>query len=842
MSRRNAKAPAKRTVKAEIPTEVRARQALDSAHFRDAIDLYKLLLKQENRAEWREDLALAYAGRAKELMDKKMFKEALVIWRNRAEICGKPLFDTDYLRCLQQTSGLNEAIKHYAQADLSGLSGEALAEIDTCLAAAALCADEAALSLLNGEHPLRRHRATALAAFDSYSRGDFAAMDEQLRAIPFRSPYRDLRPILKALALLAASPPNLRQAQETIQRLAPHSPFDKLVEIVRIAALADGEWLKASGELDSDSQKMLLDIKGCPPERMPALRDLAAIKDPKDAAPQIKALLRHAHVLPTSTAQWCLELMAFAPPLLKDYEAKFGKITEFDRLRLYAINHELQDEIDDANRYWEKLVRQLTSASRQHPNPNAERQAIQAALILRRMAQHEEKMDDEDRDDAQLFKWLESSLELDIDDRPTYVKLIQRYRQANNLKQARHWLELALARFPEAPEILLEAVETALASDAFKKAVAQAKRLLELDPINTRVRSLISHALLSHARKKIRAKNFPGAIKELDEAEEWLISATDRAQAKLLHGLCDLLDGLPSTRLSQAMAALGGGLMGEFYLLLELAHINRAPKEVLGLAKIKLAPTATPQEVIRLAQALPSMKESGKRLGTAFDSLRAKLVSAAKGDFSATELIEICESFSKVDAVEIQIKFAEAGMKRWPDRPIFVLYYATAKEKKQKFLPMEDSDAIDRAMVLAGEQGDRPTELRLKELSRRHGNPFGAFNPFGDDFDDDDTCDCPDCRRRRGEIPDAESNVDDMFEQPDGMLDGEAIGMLRAMIAIAGPQAVISLCETLVPADIMKAMKSQAKGNKKMLAEILIDAMEELAKRLPPRPSPKSRK
>jgi hypothetical protein len=58
---------------------------------------------------------------------------------------------------------------------------------------------ESALAHLAADCPLLRHRGAALAAISACCRGDRTELDERLRAIPFSSPYRDLRFILKAL-------------------------------------------------------------------------------------------------------------------------------------------------------------------------------------------------------------------------------------------------------------------------------------------------------------------------------------------------------------------------------------------------------------------------------------------------------------------------------------------------------------------------------------------------------------------------------------------------------------------------------------------------------------------
>ena len=75
-------------------------------------------------------------------------------------------------------------------------------ELEAHLAATVLTAPDKSLPGLPADSPMLRHRMAALGALAAYHRGDFTALGEQLQAIPFRSPYSDLKTALKALALL----------------------------------------------------------------------------------------------------------------------------------------------------------------------------------------------------------------------------------------------------------------------------------------------------------------------------------------------------------------------------------------------------------------------------------------------------------------------------------------------------------------------------------------------------------------------------------------------------------------------------------------------------------------
>ena len=61
---------------------IRAAEALQQGRFKDAIELFKPLVRQDPRPEWKESLADAYCGRARALAAKGMLKEAAIVLEN----------------------------------------------------------------------------------------------------------------------------------------------------------------------------------------------------------------------------------------------------------------------------------------------------------------------------------------------------------------------------------------------------------------------------------------------------------------------------------------------------------------------------------------------------------------------------------------------------------------------------------------------------------------------------------------------------------------------------------------------------------------------------------------
>ena len=85
-------------------------EALRLGRTKEAVELYKQLLKQEARPEWRDALADAYLGRAKALFAKGLFKETEIVLGNAAALDGavkEPLF---LISCLVRQGQLDKAL------------------------------------------------------------------------------------------------------------------------------------------------------------------------------------------------------------------------------------------------------------------------------------------------------------------------------------------------------------------------------------------------------------------------------------------------------------------------------------------------------------------------------------------------------------------------------------------------------------------------------------------------------------------------------------------------------------------------------------------------------------
>ena len=78
----------------------RGAEALRLGRFKEAVEIFKQLARQDPRPEWADRLADAYAGRAHALADKEMFKEAAMVLENTLAADGTLREPVLYLSCL----------------------------------------------------------------------------------------------------------------------------------------------------------------------------------------------------------------------------------------------------------------------------------------------------------------------------------------------------------------------------------------------------------------------------------------------------------------------------------------------------------------------------------------------------------------------------------------------------------------------------------------------------------------------------------------------------------------------------------------------------------------------
>jgi tetratricopeptide (TPR) repeat protein len=635
-----------------------------------------------------------------------------------------------YPAWLLQSGAVTEVVRHYQQRlgkTGPGSEDAELLALEAQLAPHLLSASPAVLAQFPAESPLLRHRETARAALEAYAGGDPQAA-AAIKAISYRSPYRDLGQILKAMLALTEDPASARTA---LDRLPAGSPFTPLADTARTALLPLGSpWLKrVFGLAGAEQRRMALALKGFPAKWDGLLGELARIGG--DAPALLNTLLRYRTTLPAETVRpLCWRLSIHHPDGIKPCQQAFGRPQQFEEMRLQALRWEQKNYGGDATDTWLE-AKALLSRGKQD-------QDLRIALILRHLADLAPPPDRtaDRRTHDEVLGWLAESLSDDPDHIDTIVRLLAGYRSSGRLKEARTLLDDALTRFPEQAAVLLEAVELALASNAYKKAVGYARKVLELDPINGRVRAILGGAHLSHARKQIKAAKPEAALKELDQAEEWLAAGRDRGRIHLLRAMAvhDAgRSGESAGWMQQAAAELGGTTLAYAALSLETAQINRDLVPYAKTSGLTAPARLAADEVLAILRLLDGEQPSPRTAATALKPLEKPLLGAAGLKLSAADFLYVLEILAKFGQARLTVRFAEAARKQHPENPAFLYYLYLARYGDRPWMMSDRQfEELEQARQQARRQGDNRTALLIERLQ----GPM-AF-PFEDDFDDEE--------------------------------------------------------------------------------------------------------
>ncbi len=689
-----------------------ARELLGSGKYREAIAAFKALLRDERRDDWSEALAEAFVGRARALAAKGMIKEAIVMWRNRAETCNRSLAEPDFLALLFQNAQFDEARRlireHLPVLDETGN----LPRVRELCAAQLLAGQIGLLDVFPEYDPLRRDYPSALTALEAYCQQRDDAVQPALRALPFRSPFRDFRQLVKALALRET---DVSTANTLLSRVDASSPFHSLARAIAASLMPAPDYLRQFGHMGKAERRLSAALRGIPEQQLGTVHELQQLGDTPESEKLLRFLLRHRETLGDGfVSESAKRLLVHFPRLEGLYVRSLGRMSTFDQLRIEALRVEAarQHPCEEADAWHDVCL----VIDRPDLQPGAE-DAMLLATVLRRMA---------DRwlavapPDPPVFAALERALECDPEDSSTRLRLIRLYLSENRARDARRLLEPALQQYPDDTAILTAAVETAISSGAFKKASRYARQVLELDPINPAVRDILCGAHYSHAGKLIRQKKHSLAHRELTEADNWARSDEVRGRIDFARAILSLDESSPheAHRLFQSgYERCGGGLAGRFQLLVAGGRLGHHMQTVLKRARLpKLAKKADREQIMALVKVLGDSADGDDDVLDALDLLEKPLAGAARLDFSQGEMTHLCETWLRLDHQDLRTRYACAALKRWPDLPVFVFHQIDARRRSLMMPRPEDFERLEAAFDRAHAQGDMRTAHRIEQM------------------------------------------------------------------------------------------------------------------------------
>ncbi len=550
----------------------RGAEALRLGRFKEAVEAFKLALRQDPQPHWRSALGEAYAGRARDLAAKGMYKEAAVVLENTRTTEGFVTAPLLYVRCLIQQGQFQRAAQA-ARAHLAApgaVPGDAAGRLAELGAALALAWPGPATPTDQAWGELCRRAAQAVRAWCEGAPAE--EVERLLAALPLRSAFRPLRLILKALITGQAEP---EKAAGLLAMVPAGSAFARFAAAGGLALAPDvGALLAGWDRLSPAQQGFVAAVRGLPARATDRLGQILQAERRGPAA-LLAELLRQPAMAPREALRAaCVELLVQVPEQMPQVERAFGPLAEVEKHRVLALAAELKQDWRKAERHWLGLAEALGGQA------DPETRLAQGVVYRHLAGLAEERPSVRDEAEDRVAGFLEQSLAADPVHLPTALRLIARQREGGRSQDWYRAVDRAMQTFPADSAVLAQAVDAAVARKSYKKAASFARKLLALDPINQAVRQQMIALQIAQARKQMQAARPDLAEKTLAAAAEWQRADAPEAALRLAEGLVGLRLGhdaaAAEAKLQDGVRLAGSGVVGWFQAALEAALMGVA--------------------------------------------------------------------------------------------------------------------------------------------------------------------------------------------------------------------------------------------------------------------------
>jgi len=743
--------------------ELQAESHLQLHRYKNAMDAFKRLLKNSpDNNQFKHAFQQASQGRCLQLAEKKMFKEASVIWENLQHFLEQNSLEQkqqteqsphlgDYLQWLLQSAGTHKALDAFIQHESDIRKCTWFPVLQSHFAAHLLLAPEQTLKLLASDHPLNSHCCLAKKALKAYCAQQYDEMHETLKKIPFRSAFKDLVLILKAELA-----PGSGQLLSKVPQHSAFYPFSQILVSLTFENEALLEKLKVSRphatallaaylNWDKETLKAWNKIK----------QTLAVAKKSKKLIKKKVLLhwlihLKSFSTMPEKEAiiqSVCRLLLLEAPSEYPAYVQRFGTLGNAEMRRIEALiteKHNREDALDE----WEDFLTQTEKP-------------LVKALVHRKMAELAKRMAGETfyyeiEEEYTPEYHLQQSLLYDPDDKDSYLQLLAIYGQDKSQqkkatgkqnKSRQKVINDALTHFPHDRNILIAAIKESQHRNAFKKAAALANRLLTIDPTNSFARQMLVESHLSHARKNLVSGKHHLVAKELIFASN---IAPDSPRVVLYQGIFSFAQQespeIYNPLINKAFELYNNPLLALLTLNTELltARLHQTATKCLT-PTIDLETTLSPMQSFNWINAL--FEQMQWYQNDNFHEFFNAFVKSDKLFKLVSKNIELPEQRIKISSQLIHFKHYPLAKwfvkfdKQLLKTPIMQYYQAIADSRN---LPGQVTDSqfkrLETAYDNAIDTGDkRVANLLMSLLGSIEESRFSArmFDPYDDDDDDD---------------------------------------------------------------------------------------------------------
>ncbi|MEY3758545.1 MAG: hypothetical protein RIR39_36 [Pseudomonadota bacterium] len=702
----------------------------NTGQYKEAIELYKQLLKQTDNKTWRLALAQCYLQRAWVFAEKGMVKEAVVLWENYAQNSEAPYQGYDgYIGWLLQTNNITKV-----KACLEQLSTQQLDQDYPDLAAflgLLILTEKPELeAVLAKDSAFMTHLGLVRAALNAYQINKPDDIELALKQLPFRSAFRDLRSLLKAVLSL---PESVQQAQSLLTKIPARSAYHQAARLLLTSTLDGSALVNECLAYEFKQRQIIATVKKFNRKQTEFLELLVKQKGPLSAKIKFNCVLQYRELLGLESAkEYCRAALTSYPAGLSDFNKHFGAIDDIEQFRVKALIHERDHDFYGADYYWKQCI---TLLQKQGASGD-----YKIALIMRHIAEQEEKP-------KERVKWLIDSLDHDPNDLESYLQILEySQQQADVFKQ---WLDKAIKIFPQNIELLVLAIKAAIANKAFKKATQYAQAILKIDPVNTFAKQVLFTSHLAHARKLIKTKKFHLVENEIQQAEKLTIGKRYQSQAQLMRGFFVMLAEDKQQGLQQIAETLqkinDGSVCAQFCVIMEALLLGLTLPSILKeLPSPAKNQQLSEQELARLVQYILQYHNDDKsnkaELHKALEKIKAIIKQSIKQKkYSEDALLALCQCFDNIGHFELLTYCAKLALAQWR-KPIWVFYkiYSDVKGLASKCSRM-DIVKLQFNLEMAKEESDQRAEMLIERFLEQF---YKAKSPSGlgffDDEDDED--------------------------------------------------------------------------------------------------------
>jgi tetratricopeptide (TPR) repeat protein len=736
--------------------ENQALSKLNAGQYKEAIDLYKSLLKRANNADWREALAQCYIQRAQSFATKGMVKEALVLWENYAQNAEPPHEARDqYISWLLQTNDMAKVKTSLGQLSAQQLDKD-YPELASLLGLLIITGKVRCQELLPKDSVFMMHLGFVQEALSAYRNNKPEDIELALKKLPFRSAFRDFRTLIKAALFI---PESIEQAQSQLAKIPAESPYHQAGVMLLAVTNKGAALVNDLLQLTPPQIKIIEATRNLNKKQIEFMSLLSKQKDRLTDKVKFNLAIQYQTLFGEDLAQhYCLAALSTYPAGQHDFTRHFGAMNDFEAWRLKALSSERDRDFHGAEYYWKQAITVLKT---QGANG-----AFRIALIMRHIAAHQTSPDE-------AITWLMDSLDHDPDDRESYVKILQYVeRQKQETDTYKEWLDKSIKKFPNDVELLGLAIKAATRNKAFKKATQYAQALLKIDPVNTFAKQVLFTSHLAHARKLIKSKKFHLVEKEIQQAEQITIGKHYQTQAQLMRGFYvfvaeDKQQG--SQLIAESVQKLNDGLVCAYFCAtMEALLLDLQSASILkGLPSLGKDYLLSQQEMIQLLKLIQQYADDDNvnltLLHKSLEKIKAVIKQSLKQqNYGEEVLLSLCQSLAHIQHFELLRACVKTTQPLW-SKPIGMYYRVYAEVngiagkcsfmnvlRLREGLENVQLEKDQRAIALIGKFLDQYQESRAPSGFNILDSLFGSI----DDDEDDDPIDI-----LFGHLP------DDLFDQ-----------------------------------------------------------------------------